>query len=70
MKRPVFNYSKCTSCNACVQFCPVSVLSMTRRGRQRIYRNVFPEITGEGCTGCGDCAAACVMGCISIVEKE
>lgn len=40
---------------------------MTRHGKQRIYRNVFPELTGEGCTGCGDCASACVMNCISIV---
>ena len=52
----------------CVQACPVSALSMTRLGKQGKYKNIFPELSADGCIGCGSCARACVMGCINMEE--
>lgn len=69
-KTPVFDYRQCINCGMCVQACPVSVLAMTRTGRQGKYRNVFPEIVRDACLGCGSCERACVMKCITMETHE
>lgn len=65
---PVINYKNCISCSMCVQACPFSILSLTKKGKQGKYDNLFPEITNDRCIGCGACARSCVMNCITIAE--
>lgn len=68
-KQPCFHYSECVSCSICVQSCPLSCLSLSRKGKQGKYRNVFPEMMKKDiCIGCGTCAASCPMKCITMTE--
>ena len=67
-KRPVFDITDCVSCGVCAEACPLSCLTMTKRGRQGKYKNVFPELTGEGCIGCGICEKSCPMDVIRMEE--
>ena len=67
-KRPAFSYALCVSCGICTQSCPVSVLVMRREGSSGKYRNLFPELAGEGCLGCCICARACPMEVIRMEE--
>ncbi len=69
-KYPTFDYSFCVSCGICAQACPVSCLTMTKKGRQRKYPNVFPELSSDGCTGCGICEKACPMEVVTIRKEE
>ena len=69
-KRPNFDYLNCVSCGICAQACPVSALGMRREGKSGKYRNLFPELVGDGCIGCGSCARACPMAVIRMEDAD
>ena len=66
-KTPDFHYENCVSCSICVQACPAGALDLTRKGKSRRYRNLFPELVNDSCIGCGLCAKSCPMECIVMV---
>lgn len=63
-KTVVFDLQNCLSCSICVQACPVSALSLTKKGKSGKYSNLFPEVVAKKCLGCGICIKNCPMDCI------
>ena len=59
--RPEVTAEKCTACNRCVTWCPVSAIEI---GADRVA-----VIDHETCYGCGECVAACPYGAIATQWK-
>jgi uncharacterized protein len=54
---PEVTTEKCTGCNRCVQWCPVSAIQLKDRKALIDY---------ETCYGCGECVASCPYGAIGV----
>lgn len=54
------NYSMCTNCHSCVEYCP--------RGAIKLVGNV-PVIDKNICVGCGLCSELCEFKAISIIDR-
>ncbi|MBN2652954.1 MAG: 4Fe-4S binding protein, partial [Spirochaetales bacterium] len=66
-KRPVFDLSKCISCEACVVRCPASCLEMKDEG----LRPVFPQMADKNkCVSCAWCEEICPVDCIELKVTE
>ena len=57
---PVVDYSKCTKCWFCFNYCPEGVIHKTEDG---------PSINKTICKGCGVCSTECPFGAISMVRE-
>ncbi len=60
-KRPKVDYKKCQACGFCSVACPVSCLTMTKKGMDSL-NNLYPEVRRDSkneCIGCGICAKSC-----------
>lgn len=55
--RPEVTAAKCTACRRCVQWCPVSAITI---GPDRVA-----EVDFSVCYGCGECVASCPFGAIA-----
>ena len=58
---PVWNPDLCTACEACIDRCPASALSM---GAEDV-----PEVDLDRCIGCGVCATGCPVEAIQLEER-
>ena len=57
---PVVDYSKCTKCWFCFDYCPEGVIHKKEEG---------PSINITICKGCGICSTECPFGAISMVRE-
>ncbi len=57
---PEINHSDCIRCEACIENCPVSALSM---------KNSRVEVRQSVCMGCGECASVCPEGVIHMTSN-
>jgi Ni,Fe-hydrogenase III small subunit/formate hydrogenlyase subunit 6/NADH:ubiquinone oxidoreductase subunit I len=55
--RPVIDFARCTSCEACAQACPTAAIAVTGNGPKRNERIV--SLNYGDCIFCGECEAAC-----------
>ncbi len=69
MKRPEFDYKMCVACGICVAACPVSCLSLTKIGIDKLNKAYpeIPESPRNDCIGCGICASNCPLDVITII---
>lgn len=58
--KPRVTFDKCTKCQRCLQWCPVSCITMSEAHGNKAY------IHKNQCIGCGECVAACAYGAIAI----
>lgn len=58
---PVIDYSKCSECGTCVEFCPHGVYDKVKSPSPVV---VYPEGCIQGCHGCGN---KCPEGAIEYV---
>ncbi|TES95064.1 4Fe-4S dicluster domain-containing protein [Patescibacteria group bacterium] len=60
---PEIDYSVCNNCGNCIKACKYNVLKMREweDGQVKVYVDL-----PENCTGCGECAENCPLGCIWI----
>lgn len=58
--KPRVTFDKCTKCQRCLQWCPVSCITMSEAHNNKAY------IHKNQCIGCGECVAACAYGAIAI----
>ena len=57
MLKPIIDYSKCTTCGACVNAC--------LRGGLEIIDNKLTFVSEDDCTWCGVCEDVCPTGAIT-----
>ena len=55
--KPAFDGDKCTTCGACVTWCPTDALSLDDS-------DPHPRLAGDTCIGCGECLTVCRDGAI------
>ena len=60
--KPVTDFSKCTKCGRCWQYCPDIAFKQNDKG--------YFENIERFCKGCGICAKLCPVKCIKMVEVE
>ncbi len=60
MVKPVIDYRKCSSCNVCIEVCPVGVFA--KKGKK-----VVVEKPGE-CIGCRACEIQCSEEAIKLID--
>ena len=63
--------SKCILCGLCVRMCSevqnIGAIDFTKRGKRAVVAPGFGKMLSEtGCVGCGQCAAVCPTGAITI----
>lgn len=62
---PVINHEECTLCEACIDMCPIEVMSIDGDGSEEKV-----TIDRDFCIGCGVCAANCPVEAISIEKTS
>ncbi len=55
--RPAFDAQKCTTCGACVTWCPTDALALEED-------DDHPRLASDTCIGCGECLTVCRDGAI------
>ena len=61
----VFDSSKCSKCNICIEICPRRIISADKGG----YPVVLPE-NAATCTVCGHCEAVCPEGAVTVSAPQ
>jgi len=61
-QRPTYDFTKCTKCGICANFCPEPCIYPNQEG--------YFEADLFYCKGCGICARECPTGAITMVVEE
>ncbi len=70
MKRPKVNYKICVACGICVAACPVSCLTLSKIGIDKLNK-AYPEISENprnNCIGCSICFNNCPLDAIEMED--
>jgi len=63
-QRPEIDIKTCTSCNICIDTCPLGCISLSKNAGARDNHG-YPYLSDEkACIGCGFCAADCPVDAI------
>lgn len=65
-KKPSIDFALCVNCGVCVQACPVSCITLSVRGVDKL-NSLFPRVQDEVCTGCSLCARECPVESITMI---
>jgi 2-oxoglutarate ferredoxin oxidoreductase subunit delta len=61
----IIDHEKCNCCGLCVKACPIHVLNLEGKGKDRKLQ-VNPHL--QQCGACNDCMAICEQGAIKAVK--
>jgi len=64
--KPVFDKKICTSCNICIESCPVNCLALSK-AESRKNPHGYPYMhNAKACIGCGFCARECPVDAVAM----
>ena len=67
--RVIVDRDRCKGCRLCVEFCPCSVLEMSRNDINAKGVPFAEAVAEEKCTGCLSCALVCPECAIEIMAR-